>query len=50
MTKNARNGNRNKKQINPKTKDERMTSQIVRYDCYYGSSKQRGGGQAYISQ
>ena len=27
-----------------------MTSQIVRYVCYYGSSKQSGGGQAYISQ
>ena len=27
-----------------------MTSQIVRYVCYYGSSKQSGGGQAYISE
>ena len=27
---------------------ERMTSQIVRYVCYDGSSKQSGGGQASI--
>ena len=27
-----------------------MKSQIVRYVCYYGSSKQSGGGQAYLSQ
>ena len=29
---------------------ERMTSQIVRYVCYDGSSKQNGGGQASILQ
>ena len=29
---------------------ERMISQIVRYVCYDGSSKQSGGGQASISQ
>ena len=29
---------------------ERMTSQIVRYVCYDGNSKQNGGGQASILQ
>ena len=36
--KNARNGSR-KKTEKTQDKDERMTSQIVRYVCYYGTSK-----------